>query len=427
MSILANVRELLDAVLPPAQATATQATPVAPAMPTGTIPRKKRNQALIVGGVVVLVIGFFIFHHPTAQEPVVRSRSQNTQPTTTLTPEQVNQTGLQLATDTRVAIEHENQLKNLSVAQFGNDPANTGMVDPNTGQRMNSNAQEAANYQTQAPAQTGPTPEQIRHERETQLAKALHASPYIPPTAMSGYEKPGAPPASPQANQSQDATSDATARREASPVKATPNDTLSRYEGPLHRLLAGKTVLRGVLVHRIEGSYTGPVVVQLTDDVFTLNREQLLAKAGTILFGEARAVSGQWQSRVDVRFNRIIMPDGFSAQLSDAQGLSQRGEAGVSDKVNRHYGSTFAAALLLGGLGALTQRNNGFSGYAYDPATAMRNGISTSMGQSAEKVLERSMNRPPTLEIREGTRVTLLLSDDLTLPEYKNHRIDPNL
>jgi hypothetical protein len=172
MSILANVRELLDAVLPPAQATATQATPVAPAMPTGTIPRKKRNQVLIAGGAVVLVIGFFIFHRPAAQEPVVRSRSQNTQPTTTLTPEQVTQSGVQLANDTRVAIEHENQLKNLSVAQFGNDPANTGMVDPNTGQRMNSNAQEAANYQNQAPAQTGPTPEQLRHERETLLAKA---------------------------------------------------------------------------------------------------------------------------------------------------------------------------------------------------------------------------------------------------------------
>jgi type IV secretory pathway VirB10-like protein len=301
MSILANVRELLDAVLPPAQATATQATPVAPAMPTGTIPRKKRNQVLIAGGAVVLVIGFFIFHRPAAQEPVVRSRSQNTQPTTTLTPEQVTQSGVQLANDTRVAIEHENQLKNLSVAQFGNDPANTGMVDPNTGQRMNSNAQEAANYQNQAPAQTGPTPEQLRHERETLLAKALHASPYVPPTAMSGYEKPGAPQASPRANQPQNATTDATARPEASAVKATPNDTLSRYEGPMHRLFAGKTILRGVMVHRIEGSYNGQIVVQLTDDVFSLNREHLLAKAGTILFGTAHSVNSQWQSRIDVR------------------------------------------------------------------------------------------------------------------------------
>jgi type IV secretory pathway VirB10-like protein len=427
MSILANVRELLDAVLPPAQATATQATPVAPAMPTGTIPRKKRNQVLIAGGAVVLVIGFFIFHRPAAQEPVVRSRSQNTQPTTTLTPEQVTQSGVQLANDTRVAIEHENQLKNLSVAQFGNDPANTGMVDPNTGQRINLSGQDTANYQTQAPAQTGPTPEQIRHEKEVQLAKALHASPYIPPTAMSGYEKPSAPQASPQANQPQDATSDATARPEASAVKTTPNDTLSRYEGPLHRVLAGQTILRGVMKNRIEGSYDGPVVVQLTDDLYSANRQQLLAKAGTILFGTAIAVSSQWQSGLEVRFNRLIMPDGFSVELKDQAGLSQGGEVSVHDRVNRHYASTFTAALLIGGLGALTQRNNGFSGYGYDPVVAARNGITQSLGQASERILDRSLNRPPTLEIREGTRVAVILSQDLVLPEYRGHLVDPNL
>jgi type IV secretory pathway VirB10-like protein len=382
---------------------------------------------LLVGGVVVVVLGFFLLHRPEPKAPVMRSRSQNTPPTTTLTPEQITQSSQQLADSTRAAIQQAEQLKNLSVAQFGNDPVNTGLVDPNTGQRMNPNAQEAANYQTQAPAQTGPSPEQIRHEKEVQLAKALHASPYVPPTAMAGYEKPSTAPAVSTAKPQQDAAAGATARPEASVGDTARKETVSQYEGPLHRLFAGKTVLRGVLVHRIEGSYTGAVVIQLTDDVYSLNRETLLAKAGTILFGEARAVSGQWQSRVDVRFNRIVMPDGFSVQLKDEQGLSQSGEAGVSDKVNRHMGSTFAAALLIGGLGALTQRNNGYSGFGYDPVVSARNGISSSLGQASERILERSMNRPPTLEIREGTRVSLILSQDVLLPEYSGHRIDPNL
>jgi type IV secretion system protein TrbI len=422
-----NIRDFLDAVFPPAQSsTVTPATPVAPAMPEGTVPRKKRTQLLLVGGTAVLVVGYFLLHRSTPEAPVTRHRSTQAPLTSTLTPEQVTQSGLQLANDTKAAIQHDEQLKNLSVNQFGADPANTGLVDPGTGRRMNSNEQEAGNYQSQA--QTGPSPEQIRHEKEIQLAKALHASPYVPPTQMAGDEKPTVHPVSAPASPAQtDATVDATAKPEASPVSAARKDAWSQYEGPLHRLFAGKTVLRGVLVHRIEGSYNGPVVIQLTDDVFTLNREQLLAKAGTILFGEARAVSGQWQSRVDVRFNRIIMPDGFSVDLKDTQGLSQSGEAGLADKVNRHMGSTFAAALLLGGLGALTQRGNSSYGYTYDPGTAMRNGISTSMGQSAEKVLERSMNRPPTLEIREGTRVSLILSEDLMLPEYRGHRVDPNL
>ena len=422
-----SIRELLDAVFPTAQTSTAPATPAAPVLPAGTIPRKKRNQMLLVGGVVVVVLGFFLLHRPAAPEPVMRKRSQNTPLTTTLSADQITQSGQQLADSTRAAMQQAEQLKNLSVAQFGNDPANTGLVDPITGQRMNPSTQEAANYQTQATAQTGPSPEQIRHEREVQLAKALHASPYVPPTAMAGYEKPVTAQAVSTAKPQQEATADATAKPEAPVGDAARKDTFSQYDGPLHRLFAGKTVLRGVLVHRIEGSYTGPAVIQLTDDVYSLNRQQLLAKAGTILFGEAHAVNSQWQGRLDVRFNRIVMPDGFSAELRDAQGLSQSGEAGVSDRTNRHYGSTFAAALLIGGLGALTQRGNSYSGFGYDPVVSARNGISQSLGQASERILERSMNRPPTLEIREGTRITLLLSEDLMLPEYEKHRVDPNL
>jgi type IV secretory pathway VirB10-like protein len=422
-----NIRDFLDAVFPPAQSsTVTPATPVAPAMPEGTVPRKKRTQLLLVGGTAVLVVGYFLLHRSTPEAPVTRHRSTQAPPTSTLTPEQVTQSGQQLANDTRMAIQHDQQLKNLSVDQFGNDPANVGLVDPNTGRRINSNEQEAGNYQAQA--QTGPSPEQIRHEKEIQLAKALHASPYVPPTQMAGDEKPTVHPVSAPASPAQtDATVDATAKPEASPVKAAQKDTWSQYEGPLHRLFAGKTVLRGVLVHRIEGSYNGPVVVQLTDDVYSGNREQLVAKAGTILFGEAQSVNSQWQSSLVVRFNRLIMPDGFSVDLKDEKGLSQSGAMGVSDKVNRHYGSTFAAALLLGGLGALTQRGNSYSGYGYDPGVAMRNGITQSLGQTSERILDRSLTRPPTLEIREGTRVSLILSEDLMLPEYRGHRVDPNL
>jgi hypothetical protein len=153
-----SIRELLDAVFPTAQTSTAPATPAAPVLPVGTIPRKKRTQMLLVGGVVVVVLGFFLLHRPEPKAPVMRSRSQNTPPTTTLTPEQITQSSQQLADSTRAAIQQAEQLKNLSVAQFGNDPVNTGLVDPNTGQRMNPSGQDAANYQTQAQRKPGRLP-----------------------------------------------------------------------------------------------------------------------------------------------------------------------------------------------------------------------------------------------------------------------------
>src|SRR4051812_39634085 len=155
-------------------------------MPAGTIPRKKRNQAMVFGGAVLLVIAFFAFHHPAPEAPTVtRNRSLNTQPTTTLSHEQVLQSSQQLAADTRAAIQHEQQLQSLNTSQF-TSPINPAEIGIGTGQPAGQQQQVNAYGYQSGPAQTGPSPEQVRHEREVLLAKALHTSAYVPPTAMSG-------------------------------------------------------------------------------------------------------------------------------------------------------------------------------------------------------------------------------------------------
>lgn len=168
-------------------------------------------------------------------------------------------------------------------------------------------------------------------------------------------------------------------------------------------------------------------MIQITDDVYTHNRSALVMKAGTILMGTAKSVNSQWQSRISLVTNRVIMPDGFSQSLKDLPGLSQRGEMGLSDKVDRHYGQIFGSALVIGAIGALGQIGNSTSSFGYDPSVAIRNGVTQSMGQTSERLLDKFSNRPPTLTIREGTRVSLILTDDVLLPEYAKHLVDSNL
>ena len=48
-----------------------------------------------------------------------------------------------------------------------------------------------------------------------------------------------------------------------------------------------------------------------------------------------------------------------------------------------------------------------------------RNGVSASTAQSADRILDRFLNRMPTITIREGTRVKIILTDDLALPAYQ--------
>ncbi len=92
--------------------------------------------------------------------------------------------------------------------------------------------------------------------------------------------------------------------------------------------------------------------------------------------------------------------------------------AGLKDKVNGHYVSIFGASLAIGAIGGLAQIGNGYSGFGYDPSVQFRNGISQSTAQSADRVLDRFLNRMPTVTIREGTRVKIVLTGDLAVPAY---------
>jgi type IV secretion system protein VirB10 len=123
----------------------------------------------------------------------------------------------------------------------------------------------------------------------------------------------------------------------------------------------------------------------------------------------------------------MIMPDGYSVSLDKFQGLDVVGQTGLRDLVNHHYVRIFGASLALAAIAATAQIGNSASFGTYDWSVQMRSGISEGMSQSAQRVLERFMNTLPTFTIRERSRVKIMLSGDLLLPDIKNHSMDPEL
>ncbi len=419
------IRELLEAIAPAGTRQQVETPAVEPLPePAGNVPVRKRKQALWIGVGLLVLLTYLSFHPSQPVSPVSQHNRAARPQTTTLTPAEVTQSGQTLQNDTNQVVAHD-QARNLAADQFNSDPANTGLVDPNREAKLRAENIEPSGAQQQAYATGAGTNVDPRKEREALLQKSLHSSPYVAPTQMTAYQRPN------MATETRPASMDAPALSGRHTADEQANDTedspdWNQYEGGLHRILAG-TVLRGVLKNRIEGSYSGPAVIQITDDVYTHNRSALVMKAGTILMGTAKSVNSQWQSRISLVTNRVIMPDGFSQSLQDLPGLSQRGEMGLSDKVDRHYGQIFGSALVIGAIGAVGQIGNSTSGFGYDPSVAIRNGVTQSMGQTSERLLDKFSNRPPTLTIREGTRVSLILADDVLLPEYAKHLVDSNL
>jgi type IV secretion system protein TrbI len=213
--------------------------------------------------------------------------------------------------------------------------------------------------------------------------------------------------------------------KEVSKPAATPSGTAGVAAAKTYIVFEG-TVLEGVLMNRLDGSFVGPVECLLSDDVYSHDRQYLLIPAGTKILGEAKKVEALGQTRLAVAFHRLIMPDGFSVSLDQFQGLDQIGDTGLRDKVNNHYLRIFGTSLAIGALGAVAETGTG-SVFNESGSDLMRQQFASSMAQSSEQILDRFLNILPTVTIREGHRVKVYLSGDLALPDYNNHQLPSNL
>jgi type IV secretory pathway VirB10-like protein len=170
----------------------------------------------------------------------------------------------------------------------------------------------------------------------------------------------------------------------------------------------------------------GPVECLLSNNVYSHDRQHLLIPAGAKFLGETRKVENFGQSRLAVSFHRLLMPDGYSVGLYHFQGLNQIGDAGLRDQVNNHYLRIFGTSLAIGAIGAVAE--GGTSGaWTASGADLMRQGFGQSMAQSSAQILDRFLNIPPTITIREGHRIKVYLSGDLALPDYTSHTMPSDL
>ena len=85
----------------------------------------------------------------------------------------------------------------------------------------------------------------------------------------------------------------------------------------------------------------------------------------------------------------------------------------MKDQVNRHYFSMFAAVGAVGVLSGLTlQDSNPYAG----GSSGFRAGSGQGLGQAATRILDRFLNRLPTITIRAGHRLRVWFTSDVLVP-----------
>ena len=187
-----------------------------------------------------------------------------------------------------------------------------------------------------------------------------------------------------------------------------------------YQVMAG-TVIAGALVTGIKSDLPGDVIGTVTEPVYdTATGKFLLIPQGSRILGRYNSQVSYGQSRVQVVWNRIILPDTSSLTLDNLVGTDPAGYAGLEDDVDWHWNRIFAGAVLttLLGVGAeLAAPENRQDGNRI--VIAGRDSAQDSINQVGQEITRRNMNIQPTLTERPGLPVRIIVNRDLVLRPYQ--------
>jgi type IV secretion system protein VirB10 len=182
-------------------------------------------------------------------------------------------------------------------------------------------------------------------------------------------------------------------------------------------IMQAGTVIPAALITGIESDLPGQITAQVTENVYDSPTGQyLLIPQGARLIGEYNSEVAYAQTRVQLIWTRLIMPDGRSIVLDNQPGADTEGYSGLQDGVNNHWGAIFEAALLSTFLSVGAEA--GTSNQENNLIQAIRSGASESFNQAGQQVVERELNTQPTLTIRPGFPVRVIVKHDLVLVPY---------
>ena len=184
-----------------------------------------------------------------------------------------------------------------------------------------------------------------------------------------------------------------------------------------YQVMAG-TIIPASLVTGLNSDLPGQVIAQITENVYdTPTGKHLLLPQGTRLLGRYDSDIDDGQSRALVVWNRLIRPDGSSLVIENLPGVDLSGQAGLRDKVNRHTGSLFKAAILSSVLSIAAELGTNVED---ELAEAIRSGGQRTINQTGQRVVTRAISRKPTLKVRPGWRLGVIVNRDLVLSPYNS-------
>ncbi|CAH0351778.1 TrbI/VirB10 family protein [Sphingobium sp. CECT 9361] len=223
---------------------------------------------------------------------------------------------------------------------------------------------------------------------------------------------PEAPAATPPAETAQ---GDQAAKRafmaQASSQRTVSVERLTAPASP--NIVQAGSIISAALITGIRSDLPGQITAQVTANVYDSPTGRiLLIPQGARLIGEYDSEIAAGQTRVLLAWDRLILPDGRSIVLERQPGADAAGFAGLQDRVNQHWGNLLKAAAISTLLGVGTELG---ADEDDDLTRALRRGSQDTINQTGQQIVRRQLNVQPTLTIRPGHPLRVVLTRDLVL------------
>src|SRR5580658_2022424 len=194
-------------------------------------------------------------------------------------------------------------------------------------------------------------------------------------------------------------------------LPSTRGAPLSRYE-----IKAGWEI-PAVLEQSLNSDLPGELKALVTSNVYdTATGQYLLIPQGSRLVGKYDSRVSYGQDGVQVVWSRIIFPDASSIELDGMMGLDSHGNAGLRDKVDRHYkrliGMEVLTSMFMAAFAISQNRSQTILAYP-SPSQAAETAVGQELTMSGAQMARRNMNVQPTIKVPAGYRFNVRVNRDI--------------
>lgn len=177
------------------------------------------------------------------------------------------------------------------------------------------------------------------------------------------------------------------------------------------KVVAG-TVIAATLITGLNSDLPGIVLAQVTETVFdSRTGQQVVVPMGSRLIGRYERATGARQQRINVRWDKLVLPDGRTLALKDSVAADEAGFVGLKDRVDYHP-AALAKGLGLSAILALADtRAEGEEG---ELTRAIREAAGRTFNHTGQRIVQQAVDAPATITVRPGWQVRIILTDDLS-------------